>query len=235
MTTQQPAERSALVASLTDLYRLTRHIETRYEEKARIEGQFPPPQAPWKPWGWKGYAISIIGSLVVLSGLLPDVGILSLLIYPLWPAVGIGIPIVWKKVIVPRGNVQRRQGNREVAARMREATAGVDAELNEAGRVYATRFAANFPEAYAYSDAVAYCAKSVRDHRADTVGQAINLYETELHQQRLEQTQAQLLEEQQTARRQQAMQAVVGAALQGATIGAIRSEGAANRAAFRRR
>lgn len=221
MTTHGSADRASLVAWLTELLGLVRHIEQRYEDKARIESQFPPPKQALKPWGWKGFALSIVVSLLVLSGLLSNLGILSYLIYPLWPAVGIGFPIVWNKVLVPRGNAQRQQSNRELAARMREATSGVDAELEKAGRIYATRFEAGFPEAYVYSDAVAYCLGAVQQHRADTVGQAITLYETERHRQRLEETQERMLEEQQLARRQQAGQAVIGAALQGATLGAI--------------
>lgn len=219
--TTHPIDRAELVALLAELYTLTQRIESDYEEKARIEGQFPEPKPPLKPWGWKGFAVSIVVSLIVLSRILSNLGILANLIYLLWPAVGIGIPILWNKSLVHRANERRQQSNRELAVRVRDATADVDAKLVESGRVYATRFASMYPEAYVYSDAVAFCVNAIRNHRADSVGESINLYETERHRQRLEQNQEQMLEEQHLIRRQQAGQAVVNAALQGATLGAI--------------
>ena len=215
-------DRAALTAWLNELFGLVQHMETLYGQKAAVEARFPQPTPYKRPWGWKGYALCIVIAFVVLGIPMSSSNwFVSLLALPVVLVVGVGGPLLRNRKLVPASNAKADQKNRARAESMREATAPIDAQLNEAGRIYATRFASGYPQAYAYSDAVGFVAQAVQNHRADSVGMAINLYEQVLHQQRLEQSQQAILEEQQRSRRQIAAGFVISAAMQGATIGAI--------------
>ena len=123
-----------------------------------------------------------------------------------------------------KANVKIDKQNEQIDAHNRQVYAQAQAiaeQLNEAGRIYSVSFAAGYPEAYAYDDAVGFALQAVQNHRANTVGEAINLYEQFRHQQRMEQSQQAMLAEQERTRKQMAVGFVVNAALQGATIAAV--------------
>lgn len=223
-----PQERFELSSWLSDLLKLTQNIEAGWARKAQIEQQYAAQLKPnKKPWRL------IMGALLtwVVSWPLTFVVQNGLVLIPLSIAGGVAAVMIYNRKFLPKRNEVVQAANNEIWKRCTAELAPVNQQLDDDGAAFTQRFAQHFPNDYAYSDAVAFCLKAVQNHRADSVGSAINLYEQELHQQRLEQTQEAILEEQARTRRQQAVGMVVNTVMQGATISAIRSEGAANRAA----
>ena len=69
-------------------------------------------------------------------------------------------------------------------------------DLQNVQVVYRDKLASWYPENYCSVDAVEFFYNSIKNYRADNLKEAINLYETALHQRRVEDTQKQALQEQ---------------------------------------
>ncbi|WP_119697590.1 hypothetical protein [Microbacterium halotolerans] len=147
---------------------------------------------------------------------------------------------------VKRHNARLVRANEKIAAQneqiaqqiQRDITPemqSLDNQLKTVQRQYRSeRFADWFPETYQTLEDVAACWQLVHDHQASTVQEVINVYRQELHNQYLrDAADAQLAEQQRTARAVM-LGNVINAAGHAATIGTIRDEGAATRAAMPR-
>lgn len=69
-----------------------------------------------------------------------------------------------------------------------------------------------YPRDYCCIDAAEFFLNAIQNHRADSIKEAVNLYETTQHQQRLEAAQQQMLENQQESIRQQRFANMLSAA-----------------------
>lgn len=81
----------------------------------------------------------------------------------------------------------------------------------------------HFPPAYLHEEALVFVVNMFANHRANTITDAVNLYETELHRRRLENLAQAQLAEQQRATRVAQMNGVIAGVGHAATISAIRS------------
>lgn len=133
-------------------------------------------------------------------------------------------------------NAEREIQNQEISYTVSELAYPellvIDQELTHASRTYQSRFAGWFPEKYLAPADVYACLIIVRDHRASTVQEAVNRYMTDQHEEYLRDAARAQLEEQQRSTRVAQFNGIMNAAMQGATIGTIRSEAAATRAAM---
>lgn len=144
------------------------------------------------------------------------------------------ILIALRNASIPRRNAKREKANQKIAMQVEELAADelapVRREMVKARAEFIKRFEGWFPAKYLTSDDVGACWRLVEDHRASSVQEAINVYETELHRQRLENYAAAQVFEAQRAVRVAALGNIINAVGHSATRGAIRSEGAATRA-----
>jgi len=100
-----------------------------------------------------------------------------------------------RKYYFKRKNTKIDQENE--ALQTKECAILVD--LQQVQTVYHQKLASWYPEKYCSVDAVEFFYNSVSNYRADNLKEAINLYETALHQRRVENTQKQALQEQRFA------------------------------------
>lgn len=93
-------------------------------------------------------------------------------------------------------------------------------ELQQLQNIYRERISPWYPIDYCSIEAVEFLYNAINNYRADSLKEAINLYETTLHQQRVENNQQQAL-------RQQTFSNLLSAGslvMQGATLGAINNQ-----------
>ena len=105
------------------------------------------------------------------------------------------------------------------------AHAQEQAALNELQRLqalYRERLASWYPDSYCSLDAAEFFYNVISNYRADNLKEAINLYETTLHQRRVEDNQQQALKQQKLNN----LLAIGNIAMQGATLGAINNQSA---------
>ena len=160
---------------------------------------------------------------------------------PVVLSIGLAIAVVLfrNRVLLPRANTkidvvnqQRRAGNDVLAgqihavdSRIAEANGEFQGHMSELHRLTGD----GFPERYLYQDAVAFCWHMVHDHRADSIGKALNLYVEQLKHNEQLQKQQELIEETQRVRKQVMVGSVVNAAVTGAGIGAANANAKAAR------
>lgn len=108
-----------------------------------------------------------------------------------------------------------KKKNEKITAHNETIQAQEQAVLNDLQMVqimYRERIEHWYPEKYCSVDAAEFFCSSVKNYRADNLKEAINLYETTLHQRRIENTQKQALQEQRFAN-------VASLVMQGAALG----------------
>lgn len=252
--------RTALVSKLAYLHGWLLWVEERSQQQAAIAHRYQALAPFAKKWGVLAFVLWAVGLTIasftvaspvtgvvlntVLGPLIPmewakaNVGtaLMIMIATPVALSVGLALLITMlrNKLLLPwqhsrthRTNEQRESHNKAVWVEEQE----VNAQLTQAGEDFSSQIGTWYPRAYLYKEAVAFCAQVVQDHRANDISTALNLYETELHQARVEDNQAAILAEQQRTQRLITAGNVINAALAGATIGTIRHEGARTRAA----
>lgn len=253
--------RATLVERLAYLHALLGYIGEQWQAKAAIGQRYQPSVPLKKTWGvlpillWSvGLTFAlftvaepvldlvyrlVLGPFVSVEWANANTGVMVavMLAIPVAMSLALAYLIVraWNRFVLPRQNARiqdanQRREERNEAVRAEEQQ--VDARLTRAGQDFATHIGTDFfPQAYTYPEAVAFCITMVRNHRANSVTEALNLYETELHRRRVEDGQAAMLAEQKETQRQVRVGTVINAAMTGAAIGTIRAEGRATRAA----
>lgn len=88
-------------------------------------------------------------------------------------------------------------------------------ELQKVQVAYRERVGYWYPDKYCSVDAVGFFYNAIKDYRADNIKEAINLYETTLHQRRVEDNQKKAIEQQKLNN----LLAVGSLAMQGAALG----------------
>lgn len=257
-----PHDRSGLVAWLDELQMMVRFVAHRSQVLAGLQGQYRQPMVPKKKWsGWALPLLLVLGAflgaqlavgsyrVVVADSSLPAIGesrsvqerrfVQQSLTLAAGLTIGLGGGFGFFRYRnnrwVDAKNASIKQENSAIEAHNRRVQGQahqLDSELHAAAQDYARRFASGFPQSYLYDEAVGFVRDAVQNHRADTVGQAINLYEQVLHQRRMEQGQAAQLAEAKRATRALWIGNAINVAGHQATQATIRSEGAATRAAM---
>lgn len=93
-------------------------------------------------------------------------------------------------------------------------------ELQQIQITYRERIGHWYPENYCTVDAVEFFYNVINNYRADSMKEAINLYETHMHQQRVESNQQQAIKQQKLNN----LLAAGSLVMQGATLGAINNQ-----------
>ena len=114
--------------------------------------------------------------------------------------------------------------NNEKNERIKQELSPVTNELFAYQKQYSQQVAPWYPADYCTFEAVEFFYNAVKNFRANTIGEAVNLYENYLHQQRIEQNQQAILDSQQQLEKQQKLNNILQVgqiAMQAATVGAI--------------
>lgn len=251
--------RTALVGNLTHLREALRAQEELWRRKSAIAGNYQTLETLKKKWGvlsivlWTiGFAIAaftiassvtnviygtILGPFFTEEWANANTGIaVTILIgLPIVLSAGLAVLVVfvrnrfvlhvqWSRA--HRINQQRKTHNQTVWAEEQK----VNGQLKQVGKDLSESIGNWYPQNYLYDEAVSYCAQAINNHRANTITDAIEVYEKELHRQRMENLQAWDLAEQQRTQKLVAVGNVMNAALTGAAIGTMRQEGKRTRA-----
>jgi uncharacterized membrane protein YhiD involved in acid resistance len=252
--------RTALVSKLTYLHGWLRFVNERWQQKATIAQRYQTLMPFKKKWGIPFIMLGFVGvTLALFTVAAPVTDLLyKIALEPLiaeeWAAANTGVAIILMlavPIVVSAGlvilvvylrnrfllsrqharaegiNQQREAHNQAVWAEEKQ----VNAQLKQAGQDFSTQIGNWYPQAYLYEDALVFCTQVIQNHRATDIEGALNLYETELHRQRVENNQAALMAEQQRTQKLMIVGNVMNAALTGAAIGTIRQQGQQTRAA----
>lgn len=155
--------------------------------------------------------------------------VLNLLQFNIWGlilgAVGCIVIYMGLQFYYKKQNEKIDSDNQKIMADNEKIKAQEQAVLNDLQNVqiaYRERVSSWYPEKYCFVDAVEFFCNAVKNYRADNLKEAINLYETELHQRRVEDTQKQALEQQKLNN----LLAVGSLAMQGAQLGEMKRHNA---------
>lgn len=252
--------RTTLVSKLTYLHGWLRFVNERWQQKATIAQSYQPLMPFKKKWGISSIVLGSVGlTLALFTVATPvtdllykialepfisaewaeantGVAMILMLTIPVVVSVGLAILIVYLRnrfllsmqhSRAKRINQQREAHNQAVWAEEKQ----VNAQLKQAGQDFSDQIGTWYPQAYLYEEALAFCTQVIQNHRAKDIEGALNLYETELHRQRVENNQAALMAEQQRTQKLMIVGNVMNAALTGAAIGSIHQQGQQTRAA----
>ena len=221
-------DRRDLETRLSTLHTILRQFEDLGAQReavyARNSNLFRSPAKPWSKgmwWLWffaLGTGTFLAWGLLVqpIVRMLPGNGItvpavlytIGIFLAPPIAAI-VGANLAKRNYInrgLPKKNAEIRKANDETRARITRDAAPeleqIEARIQSARGAYKSQgFPGFFPDRYLNSNDVGQCWRYVRDHRAVSVQQAINLLEEELHRARMENAQAAQLAEQQRTRR----------------------------------
>lgn len=245
----EPQERQETVNWMGAILQNLNRQEALWNRRQFLTQQFQPMTPPKQPWGYGHVALAALGIAIVaglpllviveLIGSFPPLALLirslpdpvrfvttSLIAILTPPAAGTVAGIFIRRHVnrksIPQTNQRiaannevREAQNRQVAQQI-EAT---DRELQQVRQQLGGIIAGRFPERYLHIEAVGFCLRMIQDMRADTVGQAINLYEEQLRHNDQMAAQQRIVEETQQVRRQVMVGTVVNSAMQGAAMG----------------
>lgn len=261
MNNQDPAgHRAQLESWLNHLYELLHRVESLHEHKEVIAQSYEGYPEPPKKWGLRVTLLWAIGLMIFLSTVFSSItgviarvlllpfysvetgdpleGFVRMLVTVIPIALSIGLATVAvflrnrflmskQQAKTQRLADQTRQHNASVQAEEQR----IDAQLYQTVHDIDKHAGDKFPQTYLHTEAVSFCLQMVQDHRAETVGQALNLYEATLHQRCLENLTAAQLEEQRRTTKVAMLDNIISAAGHGANWAETRNQGAATRAA----
>jgi hypothetical protein len=267
MNTQSAAEQRAQLENWLNYHHgLMGRFDVMWQQRASLEQQYRAEKAlrtVWKWWVVAILAVAIFIALFTVASPLLDLvyAPFNLLFDPEWGsentavvipillaipailAIGLAMVIVYTRnhFFLPRKNSRIEEQNEQTRLHNDAVTAsiqGVDGQIADANQDFIRYGGQTLSEQYRNQYALAFMSQVVREGRAESLKEALNLYARELKDnaeshERRKAEQAQLAELQRM-RKQQAVGNVVQATLQGVAIGTVRSEGAANRAAAQR-
>lgn len=199
-------EKQELVKEFDKMLPILRELETKNNELERVQNrmnslvnQYNQPVNPLIKWGIPimicYFSTMIIGFL--LGWLLKYLAVIVGLV--------VGIFICKKKNLIgnaDKQNAERQQQLEIEAAKVEVVRKNTAQEIYDFLQPYYEWMTSIIPERYAYT----YCVEKLREYlvlgRADNLKEAINLYETELHQMRMQQQMDAMMEEVQEQSRQ---------------------------------
>lgn len=204
--------REELLNGLNDAVSIIRQLSNIQNRLNQVRGQYKNLK-PNKKIGklLKGLFVLCVLSCVMM---LLQMNIWGLITGIIQVAVGcIVVKFIYKKI-----NEKIDADNQQIVAENEQIKAQEQAVLNDLQKVqiaYRERVSYWYPDNYCTVDAVEFFQNAVKNYRADSLKEAINLYETVLHQRRVENTQKQALQEQRFAN-------MANLVMQGAALGEMK-------------
>ena len=241
---QHPADQRAdLEKRLADLFHLLRRFDELQEQEDALFQRYTHHYRAYKEkWGAKWYWLGVLcltiglSAIITLGAFLAGVQLAASFTPLLLALIASGVVVAVRNSRLAQMNAQIQLYNHAMAEKIRELAgpehAPIQAALQEARQEFDDRFQGWFPERFLRSIDVGECWQIVYDHRASTVQEAVNRYLSDQHEQYLRDAASAQLAEQQRATRVAQMNGIINASMQAATIGAVRAEGAATRAAL---
>lgn len=197
--------RDELLNGLNDAVSIIRQLANVQQRLTNVRNQYKP-HLPSTKRGKRVSWLFVILPAIVGGCLIGDIGLI----------VGIVAGFFIRKYYYQRKNETIDQENQ--ALQIKENAVLVD--LQNVQVVYRDKLASWYPESYCSVDAVEFFYNSIKNYRADNLKEAINLYETALHQRRVEDTQKQALQEQR-------LNNLANLVMQGAALGEMSRHNAA--------
>lgn len=204
--------REELLNGLNDAVSIIRQLSNIQNRLNQVRGQYKNLK-PNKKIGklLKGFLVLCVLSCAMM---LLQMNIWGLITGIIQVAVGcIVVKFIYKKI-----NEKIDADNQQIVAENEQVKAQEQAVLNDLQKVqiaYRERVSYWYPDNYCSVDAVEFFHNAVKNYRADSLKEAINLYETALHQRRVENTQKQALQEQRFAN-------MANLVMQGAALGEMK-------------
>ena len=139
-------------------------------------------------------AWTLLGLLITLGSKTPTTSMLITILLFLLGNLVLGVLISAIMLVVHNAKVKRHNASEDAATNSREAhneqvheleKAVVD-EINSLVGEYRDNYQGKFPAAYLLANAVAYMWQLVDNYRASTLQEAVNVYEGDMHRQRIE-------------------------------------------------
>lgn len=199
-------EKQELVKEFDKMLPILRELETKNNELERVQNrmnslvnQYNQPVNPIMQYG---VPIVICADSTVIIG-----GALAMFLNIFGFAIGLAVGIfICKKMNLigkmDKQNAERQQQLEVEAAKVEVVRKNTAQEIYDFLQPYYEWMTSIIPERYAYT----YCVEKLREYlvlgRADNIKEAINLYETELHQMRMQQQMDAMMEEVQEQSRQ---------------------------------
>ena len=199
-------EKQELVKEFDKMLPILRELETKNNELERVQNrmnslvnQYNQPVNPIMQYG---VPIVICAFSTVIIG-----GALAMFLNIFGFAIGLAVGIfICKKMNLigkmDKQNAERQQQLEVEAAKVEVVRKNTAQEIYDFLQPYYEWMTSIIPERYAYT----YCVEKLREYlvlgRADNIKEAINLYETELHQMRMQQQMDAMMEEVQEQSRQ---------------------------------
>lgn len=199
-------EKQELVKEFDKMLPILRELETKNNELERVQNrmnslvnQYNQPVNPIMQYG---VPIVICAFSTVIIG-----GALAMFLNIFGFAIGLAVGIfICKKMNLigkmDKQNAERQQQLEVEAAKVEVVRKNTAQEIYDFLQPYYEWMTSIIPERYAYT----YCVEKLREYlvlgRADNLKEAINLYETELHQMRMQQQMDAMMEEVQEQSRQ---------------------------------
>lgn len=204
--------REELLNGLNDAVSIIRQLSNIQNRLNQVRGQYKNLK-PNKKIGklLKGLFVLCVLSCVMM---LLQMNIWGLITGIIQVAVGcIVVKFIYKKI-----NEKIDADNQQIVAENEQIKAQEQAVLNDLQKVqiaYRECVSYWYPDNYCTVDAAEFFQNAVKNYRADSLKEAINLYETVLHQRRVENTQKQALQEQRFAN-------MANLVMQGAALGEMK-------------
>lgn len=185
--------REELLSSLNDAVSIIRQLSNIQTRLNQVRGQYKS-VLPNKKMGKLAKLILIF---LVLNC------VCNLVQFNIWGiiigAIELGAAYVIIKFVYKKMNEKIDTDNQRIVAENENVKAQERAVLNDLQNVqiaYRERVSDWYPDKYCSVDAVEFFYNAVKDYRADNIKEAINLYETTLHQRRMEENQKQAIKQQ---------------------------------------
>lgn len=204
--------REELLNGLNDAVSIIRQLSNIQNRLNQVRGQYKNLK-PNKKIGklLKGFLVLCIFCCVMM---LFQMNIWGLITGIIQITVGcIVVKFIYKKI-----NEKVDADNQRIVAENEQVKTQEQTVLNDLQKVqiaYRERVSYWYPDNYCSVDAVEFFHNAVKNYRADSLKEAINLYETALHQKRVENTQKQALQEQRFAN-------MANLVMQGAALGEMK-------------
>jgi Ca2+/Na+ antiporter len=209
--------RDELLNGLNDAVSIIRQLANIQQRLKQVRSQYKDLK-PHKKMGIKLKILLVVLIVIEVMSSLQSGNISSLI----WGILGIAIVYIVVKVIYKKMNEKIDADNQQITAENEQIKVQEQAVLNDLQNVqtlYQERVGYWYPDNYCSVDAVEFFYDAVNNYRADNIKEAINLYETTLHQKRVENTQKQALDTQKQALHEQRLSNLASLVMQGQALG----------------
>ncbi|MCD7724609.1 MAG: hypothetical protein LUI12_03510 [Clostridiales bacterium] len=183
--------REELLDSLNEAVSIIQQLANIQQRLTNVRNQYQPSEPSTKRKRRISWLFIIIPALIISVAIDPQKGFFGSIGF-----VGLIVVIVAGYFVRKYYYQRKNAAIDEVNQALRVKEKGVIEDLQNVQATYQDRLASWYPENYCSVDAVQFFYDVVKNYRADNIKEAINLYETSLHQRRVENNQKQALQQQ---------------------------------------